>query len=499
MNLTDNHKILMNIKFFFRRNNQYLNIDKKHRVFVPMLKYLFFAFVVFLLLIGWTNNKDAEIVLGNFSVDAGDYDRFDAPIRFECKLTDLFGENSNFRDLLKDHQFMLYEEGRRKSSFAAQWEPEANFDREGTNDQGTLIWILKGTTKKESILKFNLILKKRGVPESPFSIEDVKKKSLLIKNENKPVLQYNYGIMQEKEGETNLFDRSSYIHPVWTPTGKIITGDFSPEHIYQRGIFKAWRKVKFGDIKTEFWSIGLDSAGQTLKDNKEIEIVNGPVYLKIVVYNKGVFENKTFCKEICTIRIYNRQMQSTWMFDLLFREIPVDPEHPDALPGEKRTMELPQIYYGGLSFRGASPEWLRRGVVSNNKEILQKFAKDTQWLSPGDSLDILTSGGKTRKTGDGIPARWIDYTGPLGDEWGGLVVFDHPSNQRYPTPLRIHPDLPYFSYAFTKNDPYTITSEAPLNLMYRFVVHNGHPDKNANEKIASDFVDPPHVTWKPAK
>ena len=115
------------------------------------------------------------------------------------------------------------------------------------------------------------------------------------------------------------------------------------------------------------------------------------------------------------------------------------------------------------------------------------------------NLDILTSEGKGREDGNATPARWIDYTGPLGEEWGGLVMFDHSSNVRYPTALRIHPTMPYFCYALAKDEPYTITSDSPLELSYRFLVHNGHPDKETNNRLAYDFVNPPEVTWQPVE
>jgi len=78
-------------------------------------------------------------------------------------------------------------------------------------------------------------------------------------------------------------------------------------------------------------------------------------------------------------------------------------------------------------------------------------------------------------------------------------MFDHPLNKRYPTPLRIHPDMPYFCFAFAKNEPFAISSNDPLNLTYRVVVHNGRPDKETNEQLARDFTDPPRINWKPAR
>lgn len=486
--------------------------ENKSQELVHTLKYVFFFFVYIISLFGCTCNKETEIILGTFTINAGDYDRFNTPIRFECNLIEIFGnasnlhspKSSNYTDngtdltFLSDHHFMLYEEGGEKSRLSTQWEPKVGFNREKTTGQGALVWILDGKTKKGSKRNFKLVLKKGSSLSSPFSIEDIDKKSLLIKNNKRPVLQYNYSIIQEKEGQTDPYDRSSYIHPVWIPTGEIITGNFSPEHIWQRGIFLVWQKGKFIEIETNFWELGK-STGRTLKDEKDPGIIKGPVFGEIVVYNKGTVEGKTYFKEICIVRLYNQSKHDTWMFDMFFRQLPVDQEDPDSLPGKIKTMELQKVYYGGMSFRGVSPGWLHRDFIAQNQEQLLKFREDTKWLLPDLSLDILTSAGYDQKSGNGTPARWIDYTGPLGDKWGGLVMFDNPSNKRYPTSLRIHPDMPYFCFAFTKNDPYTITSEVSLNLTYRIVVHNGHPDKKANEQIAQDFVNPPQITWKSTK
>jgi hypothetical protein len=162
-------------------------------------------------------------------------------------------------------------------------------------------------------------------------------------------------------------------------------------------------------------------------------------------------------------------------------------------------MVLPKVYYGGMSFRGPS-EWLK----FDSKDVARAIArgvkfKGAKWLAPDVSLDVLTDKGGNRKSGDGNSARWIDYTGPLGDDWGGLVMFDHPSNPRYPTPLRVHPELPYFCYAFVQNESYTVSSNEPLNLIYRFLIHGGHPRKRVNERFARDFVEPPKVSWKRIK
>jgi hypothetical protein len=381
---------------------------------------------------------------------------------------------------------------------AAQWEGQADFTWEKASKEGAIVWILEGKTKKKTSRSFKLILEKGPASAGPFTIDDIDNKSLLVKYGDREVLRYNYGIIQEIKGKTGPYDRSSYIHPVWTPAGKVITGDFSPEHIHQRGIFFAWTKTIFDDIETEFWGLGK-SEGRILADDFGPSVFEGPVFARLVINNKGQVGNKIYFKEVWVVRVYELSEEDIWLFDVDIRQVPTDPQNPHRPPKKTVSMLLPKVYYGGMSFRGPS-EWLKFDSKDVARAISRgvKF-KNAKWLAPDVSLDILTDKGGDRKSGDRNSARWIDYTGPLGDDWGGLVMFDHPSNPRYPTPLRVHPELPYFCYAFVQNESYTLSSNKPLNLFYRFLIHSGHPRKRINERYARDFIEPPTVSWQRAK
>ena len=463
---------------------------------------------------GYANveKEKAEIVLGTFTVDAGNYDRINTPIRFQCSPTEIFGDFSTFRRpdyfyyiddgadlaMLRDYRLVLVEQGSGSARLPAQWEGQADFTWEKAARKGAIVWILNGKTQKNSSRSFKLVLKKGPAATGPFTVENISNKSLLVKCHSRAVLRYNYGIVQQIEGRTGPYDRSSYIHPVWTPAGKVITGDFSPEHIHQRGIFFAWTKAVFGELETEFWGLG-QSAGRILVDDLGPSVMDGPVFACIVVYNKGHVEGRTYFKEIWVIRIYALSEEDIWLFDVHIHQVPTDPQKPQSPPKKAVSMVLPKIYYGGMSFRGPS-EWLG----FNSKDVARAIAsgvefKDVKWLPPDVSLDVLTDEGRDRKSGDRNSARWIDYTGPLGDDWGGLVMFDHPSNPRYPTPLRVHPELPYFCYALVQNESYTVSSNEPLNLVYRFLIHSGRPRQQVNERFARDFVDPPRVRWRRLK
>lgn len=57
-----------------------------------IMKYVFFCFVLLVCSTGYANveKEKAEIVLGTFTVDAGNYDRINTPIRFQCSPPEIF-------------------------------------------------------------------------------------------------------------------------------------------------------------------------------------------------------------------------------------------------------------------------------------------------------------------------------------------------------------------------------------------------------------------------
>ena len=53
-----------------------------------------------------------------------------------------------------------------------------------------------------------------------------------------------------------IFRRGGYIHPVYTLSGRIITGDYPPDHIHHHGIWFAWTKTEFEGRHPDFWNMG---------------------------------------------------------------------------------------------------------------------------------------------------------------------------------------------------------------------------------------------------
>jgi hypothetical protein len=76
----------------------------------------------------------------------------------------------------------------------------------------------------------------------------------------------------------------------------------------------------------------------------------------------------------------------------------------------------------------------------------------------------------------------------------GVAILDHPANFRFPQPVRLHPEKPYFCFAPMALDSFRIEPGKPLVSRYRYFVHVGKPDATAINAVWDDFAEAPEVT-----
>ncbi len=120
--------------------------------------------------------------------------------------------------------------------------------------------------------------------------------------------------------------------------------------------------------------------------------------------------------------------------------------------------------YGGLTLRGADA-----------------------W---SDTRLLLADGGSHQQV-HGVPAAWCD----LSSAAGGVAMFDHPDNPRYPTPwygsTKADTYGPgwanFFNAAFLWGESMTVSADESLRLRYRVAVHDGAWDAPHLDAMASDF------------
>lgn len=261
-----------------------------------------------------------------------------------------------------------------------------------------------------------------------------------------------------------IFLRGGYIHPVFTPAGRLVTDDYPSDHYHHHGIWFAWTKTEFEGAHPDFWNVG-DGTGR-------VEFVslegawNGPVHAGFKSRQRYVALTgaapKTALNEEWEVRVYNvgQSGRRYFLFDIVATQ----------QCASDSPLVLEEYRYGGMGIRGHR-NWKDKSQV---------------WF--------LTSEGKTREDGNATRGRWFRMSGPVDQEMVGIAVLDHPSNFRSPQPMRLNPDDPFFNFAPSQLGRFEIKPGEKFVLRYRYVVADGAADKTELDRLWNDYAEPPAVS-----
>ena len=258
---------------------------------------------------------------------------------------------------------------------------------------------------------------------------------------NKPVLEYVKTEKPVPEGVAPVYRRSGYIHPVFSPSGQEVTGDFPADHAHQHALFFAWTKSRFDGKKTDFWNQAKQMG--TIEHRKVLGMKRGTDRVSFSVKHAFVVGRTDALHETWMVTVH-RTPEDHFLFDL---------KSAQQCATDKQFV-LEKFHYGGMAFRGRA-EWLKeRGDPST---------------APAD-FRFLTSEGKGRLEGNHTRPNWVSLGGKLDDQHASVAIFGHPGNFRSPQPVRLHPTKPYFCFTPAAIDRFTIKPGAPYVSQYRFLV-----------------------------
>ena len=261
-----------------------------------------------------------------------------------------------------------------------------------------------------------------------------------------------------------IFLRGGYIHPVYTPSGRMVTDDYPSDHFHHHGIWFAWTKTEFEGRHPDFWNVGTGSARIDFVSVEETwnGLVNAGFRSRQHYLDLTDGSPKASLNEQWEVRVYRvgQSGKQYFMFDLVATQ-----ESAGA-----SELKLEEYRYGGMGVRGHR-DW-----------------KDKSKFS------FLSSEGKNRQQGDATRARWAHMGGPVDGQVAGIAILDHPSNLRAPQPMRMNPDDPFFNYAPSQMGPFAIKPGERFMLRYRYVVSDGPPDVANLNRLWNDYANPPLVT-----
>lgn len=287
--------------------------------------------------------------------------------------------------------------------------------------------------------------------------------TLTIRNDDRPVLQYNYATVYPPAGVDSAFRRSGFIHPAWSPAGKVLTGIHPKDHYHHFGIWNPWTDTEFEGKTVDFWNI-MKKTG-TVRFVQFISRTQGAVWGGFKALQAHVVlgaTEKTALEEVWDIRAYSGGGMQVWDFVSVLScgtTSPITFKH--------------YRYGGGFGFRG-HPDW-------NNTNSA-----------------VLTSAGKTRKDADSTYMRWFRVTGTSREGKAGMLVLVAPDNFNFPQPVRVWPEKDQGGQVFinispTKDRPWTLTYGNEYTQKYRVITFDDDISAEKAEALWNDYAHPPKV------
>ena len=268
----------------------------------------------------------------------------------------------------------------------------------------------------------------------------------------KPVLTYHLDTVQPHEGMDKIYARSGFIHPIYSPSGKILTDDFPIGHIHQHAVFSAWTRTTFNHEVVDFW-------------NQHKKLGTGK-HLKL-----GTVSNNSFEADLQQVsKKQGPAINEEWEVKVSEgkNSFIIDLEIEQSCATEHE-IYFHDYHYGGFGLRG-SAHW--------SEEDEAKFEGRMKVLT-GDGITNIEESNHTSP-------RWVAVHGIIDGEAAGFVVMDHPSNFRHPQPVRVHPRMPYFVFTPVYKGSFILKPGFTYEAKYRIVTFDGEPD---GEKIEAWYAE----------
>ncbi len=287
--------------------------------------------------------------------------------------------------------------------------------------------------------------------------------TIRISQRGKTVLEYVKTAKPVPAGIEKHFSRSGYIHPIYTPNGQELTGDYPEDHAHQHALFFAWTKADYNGQEVDFWNQAKDLGRIEFREVVGLKREEQKVSFSV----KHAFMGKVGGKwvdvlhEIWTVTVHQTPADH-FLFDI------------DSVQRcvTDKPLSLPKYHYGGMSIRG-NYQWLKK---ENDKSI-----------KPGD-LQFLTSDGKDRWEGNHTRPNWVAFSGRIDSQDASAAIFCSPRNFRAPQPVRIHPNKPYFCFSPMVEGPFKIEPKEEYASRYRYLVTSKAADVGMIRKYWDEYA-----------
>ncbi len=291
----------------------------------------------------------------------------------------------------------------------------------------------------------------------------------------KPLFSYQMQPGEVPAGVPEIFRHGAHLHPVFSPSGRLVTGNHPPDHRWHRGIWMAWTKTEQEGRHPDFWNMGKsDGKGpdQLLAEVRFEALMkswSGPVLGGFISTHRFIDHSGKPAKDVL-----NEQWEVTaGRLEAAGKMVHVIDLTSTQNCAGTEPLKLPRYHYGGLGVRGHE-----------------------HW-DPVEKVTMLTSNGDDRQKGDSTKGRWVHMGGEVDGQLTGMVVLIHPDNFRFPQPLRLNPKNPQLCIAPSQDGDWSIEPGKPYVSRYRILIVDGAADTAWIEAQWQDYADPVKAEFRP--
>ena len=266
-----------------------------------------------------------------------------------------------------------------------------------------------------------------------------------------PVFAYNYE-MQLPEDVSPEYRRSTYIHPLWDPSGEVLTDDFPEDHYHHRGLSWMWPAVLVGEDAYDLWHI--EGIRQVFGEWLAREA--GPEGATLGVRNVWRLAEQEVMHEEVWIRAYEAEAAG--------RALDVQLTFTALEPIELSGQENENKGYGGLVLRYA----------------------------PREQTTITTAEGRQTEDSDHLHTPWADESGRFGgsEAMSGAAIFQHSENPDYPAAWTLR-HYGFVGVAWPGTGSFRLEPGQPVTLRYRVWVHRGDAEAGRVAEAYEAFQQAP--------
>ena len=138
-----------------------------------------------------------------------------------------------------------------------------------------LWYAMDKTLEKGQRVPLELVIGDADPSPSPLNavVDDT---TITLRHRETPILSYHHAVHPVPEGVNPIFERSGFIHPLYTPDGLMVTRIQPPDHYHHYGIWNPWTVTQIEGRQVDFWNLGEKQG--TVRFAGVLSTVSGPVY-----------------------------------------------------------------------------------------------------------------------------------------------------------------------------------------------------------------------------